>query len=102
MLSLDMFTNQRELMDSWAATGLTERQFRNILEGTICQRPARPSDKEEAEPVNKGLLDYLLYQYREETEELGETLWAGYNALTHWATHALKHPALKRRRKPMT
>lgn len=99
MLSLDMFTNQRELMDSWAATGLTERQFRNILEGTICQRPARPSDKDDAEPVNKGLLDYLLYQYREETEELGETLWAGYNALTHWATHTLETPRAKKTQK---
>ena len=99
MLSLDMFTNQRELMDSWAATGLTERQFRNILEGTICQRPARPSDKEDAEPVNKGLLDYLLYQYREESEELGATLWAGYNALTHWATHTLETPRAKKTQK---
>ena len=99
MLSLDMFTNQRELMDSWAATGLTERQFRDILEGTICQRPARPSDKEEADPVNKGLLDYLLYQYREEAGEMGETLWAGYNALTHWATHTLETPRAKKTQK---
>jgi len=99
MLSLDMFTNQRELMDSWAATGLTERQFRDILEGTICQRPARPSDKEDADPVNKGLLDYLLYQYREEAGELGETLWAGYNALTHWATHTLETPRAKKTQK---
>lgn len=99
MLSLDMFTNQRELMDSWAATGLSERQFRDILEGSICQRPARPSDTEEKETVNKGLLDYLLYQYREETEELGETLWAGYNALTHWATHTLETPRAKKTQK---
>ena len=99
MLSLDMFTNQRELMDSWAATGLSERQFRDILEGSICQRPARPSDTEEKETVNKGLLDYLLYQYREETAELGETLWAGYNALTHWATHTLETPRAKKTQK---
>lgn len=90
VLSLDMFTGQRELMDRWAKIGLSELQFRNILEETICQRPARPSDNPEDKPVNKGLLDYLLYQYRDEREELGETMWTGYNALTHWATHTLE------------
>lgn len=90
VLSLDMFTGQRELMDNWCKTGLSERQFRAILEDTICQRPSRPSDDPDQKPVNKGLLDYLLYQFRDEATELGETLWAGYNALTHWSTHTLE------------
>ena len=24
---------------------------------------------------------------KKETPDLGKTMWAGYNALTHWATH---------------
>ena len=27
---------------------------------------------------------------KEETKELGETMWSGYNALTHWSTHTLE------------
>lgn len=96
VLSLDMFTGQRELMDRWAGTSMSERQFSDILEGTICQRPARPSDSPDEKPVNKGLLDYLLYQYRDEREELGETVWAAYNALTHWATHTMDTPRAKK------
>ena len=99
VLSLDMFTGQRELMDAWAKTSLSENQFREMLEDTICSRPARPSDVEGEKPVNKGLLDYLLYQYRDEAHELGETLWAGYNALTHWATHTLETPRAKNTQK---
>jgi hypothetical protein len=29
----------------------------------------------------------MLERFNEEKRELGSTLWAGYNALTHWATH---------------
>ena len=78
VLSLDMFQNQREQMDRWASLGLSSRQFVDMLSETICKRKARPSDKEEL-PINKSLLNYL-----------GETMWAGYNALTHWSTHTLE------------
>ena len=90
VLSLDMFTNQRELMNRWASIGLTPRAFQNVLEDTLCQRPARPSDKPDEKPINKGLLDYMVNQYHDEALELGETMWAGYNALTHWSTHTLE------------
>ena len=90
VLSLDMFANQRELMDKWASVGLTPRAFQYVLEETICQRPARPSDKPDEKPLNKGLLDYLVNQYHDEAIELGETMWAGYNALTHWSTHTME------------
>ena len=45
--------------------------------------------------MNKGLLDYLVYQFEDEAHELGETVWAGYNALTHWSTHTLDTPRSK-------
>ena len=90
VLSLDMFQNQREQMDRWASLGLTSWAFQNILEETICQRPARPSDKPDEKPINKGLLDYMVNQFADEALELGETMWAGYNALTHWSTHTME------------
>lgn len=90
VLSLDMFANQREQMDKWASVGLTPRAFQHVLEETICQRPARPSDKPDEKPLNKGLLDYMVNQYHDEAIELGETMWAGYNALTHWSTHTME------------
>ena len=89
MLSLDMFQNQRKQMDRWASLRLSSRQFVDVLSMTICKRKARPSDKEEL-PINKSLLNYLGDQFEEETKELGETMWAGYNALTHWSTHTLE------------
>lgn len=89
VLSLDMFQNQREQMDRWARLGLSSRQFVDVLSETICKRKARPSDGEE-QPVNKSLLNYLGDQFEEEAKELGETMWAGYNALTHWSTHTLE------------
>jgi len=89
VLSLDMFQNQREQMDRWASLGLSSRQFVDVLSETICKRKARPSDKEE-QPINKSLLNYLGDQFEEEAKELGETMWAGYNALTHWSTHTLE------------
>ena len=32
-------------------------------------------------------MNYLLDRFEKEQTELGQTMWAGYNALTHWATH---------------
>lgn len=89
VLSLDMFQNQREQMDRWASLGLSSRQFVDVLSETICKRKARPSDGEK-QPINKSLLNYLGDQFEEEAKELGETMWAGYNALTHWSTHTLE------------
>jgi len=37
--------------------------------------------------VNTRLSDYLLYRYEQEQASLGKTIWALYNALTHWSTH---------------
>ena len=32
-------------------------------------------------------LDALMKQYHEERQTLGNTAWAAYNAMTHWASH---------------
>jgi len=84
VVSVDMFTNQREQMDSWAATALSEEQFGQILKETVCFKKTRAGEDEQ---YNKGLYNYLMDQFEKETASLGNTLWAGYNALTHWSTH---------------
>ena len=38
-------------------------------------------------PNSERLFNYLIHRFDEERAELGRTMWAAYNALTHWATH---------------
>ena len=93
VLSLDMFTSQREQLNRWTGASLSLHQFSDILAGTICKREEKASDRfdESDKPaINKGLMDTLCEQYKEEAIELGETMFAGYNALTHWSTHTLE------------
>ena len=33
------------------------------------------------------LNDYLMHRFQQEKESLGNTLYAVYNAVTHWSTH---------------
>ena len=37
--------------------------------------------------MNETLMNTLLYLFDKEKRELGQTMWAAYNALTHWSTH---------------
>jgi hypothetical protein len=93
VLSLDMFTNQRDQLNRWTGAGLSLRQFMDILGDTICKRKEKASDRfdDAVRPaINKGLMDVLCDQYVAESHELGETMFAGYNALTHWSTHTLE------------
>jgi hypothetical protein len=92
VFSLDMFTNQREKMNNWARTGLNSRDFEHILALSICKKeqPKAEMLQTDEPAVNKSLLNLLVEQYHEEAKELGETVWAGYNALTHWSTHTLE------------
>jgi hypothetical protein len=32
-------------------------------------------------------MNNILYLFDKEKKELGQTMWAAYNALTHWSTH---------------
>ena len=91
VFSLDMFTNQREKMNNWARTGLNGRDFEHILATSICKKeqPKAEMLQTDEPAVNKSLLNTLVDQYHVEAKELGETVWAGYNALTHWSTHTL-------------
>jgi hypothetical protein len=89
ILSMAMFEHNRDQMNHWRTINLDPSQWVEIMENTLCKKggagSALSTDKKAR--VNGKLLDYMMYRFREEQRELGSTLWAGYNALTHWATH---------------
>lgn len=88
-IGLAMFDQHRDQMDAWRTIDLDASQWVEIMEQTVCAKgstgAALSSDK--SARVNGKLLDYMVHRFTEEQKELGSTLWAGYNALTHWATH---------------
>jgi hypothetical protein len=86
-MGLEMWQGQRETMDKWRNAKLSQRQFADILKATICHKNTKAAETDERLSVNESRLNWLLERFSEEQRELGETLWAGYNALTHWATH---------------
>jgi hypothetical protein len=88
-LGLHMFMNHKDQMDKWRTIELDPSQWVEILENTVCRKggEAAQLSTDRNARVNGRLLDYLNHRFTEEKRELGPTLWAGYNALTHWATH---------------
>jgi hypothetical protein len=86
-MGLDMWRNNADQMKRWRQTSLTERQFADILKETICYKKTAAAQNDERLAVNEKRLNWLIERYREERPELGETMWAAYNALTHYATH---------------
>jgi len=90
-LGLEMWEGQKEYMQQLRQKRLTMQGFNDFLiksefvkkEGKVA---AANADKE-ALAVNQRKLATLLKLFTDEVPELGETMWAGYNALTHWATH---------------
>jgi len=85
--SLDMWANQREQMRAWQGSRLSDEQFANILKETICAKTGRAVKAGLDAGFNERLMNALLYMFDKEKPELGGTMWAAYNALTHWATH---------------
>ena len=89
ILSMAMFDQHREQMQNWRTIDLHPSQWVEIMEQTLCAKTGAgvslSSDKRAR--VNGKLLDYMTHRFQQESRELGNTLWAGYNALTHWATH---------------
>jgi len=85
--SLDMWTSQRDQMRAWQGSRLSDEQFANILKESICAKTGRAVKAGIDTGVNERLMNALLYLFDKEKPELGGTMWAAYNALTHWATH---------------
>jgi hypothetical protein len=88
-VGLDNWTSNRETMNQWRRTPLSIERFAEFLKDTLCKKNTRVADVTdlaEADRVNTRLLGYLIHQFKAE-QELGETVWTAYNALTHWSTH---------------
>lgn len=85
--SLEMWTEQRDQMRLWTRAKLSDQDFAGLLAETICYKPTRATDAGQGKPVNERRMNNLLYLFNKEKAELGNTMWAAYNALTHWATH---------------
>lgn len=84
---LDMWVNNKEQMDVWKASHCSSFDFQRMLKQTICRKKTKAAQHDEKLAINESKLNWLLERFEEETPELGNTLWAAYNALTHYATH---------------
>ena len=85
--SLEMWTGQRDQMNLWAGAKLSDEQFGEILANSICHKNTRAAEAGQTKPINERLMNNILYLFDKEKRELGQTMWAAYNALTHWSTH---------------
>ena len=86
-IGLEFWNNQKETMLNWRAKDMSLEQFGQILKQTICKKKSKSAELNLTNPVNETKLNYLLDRFEKETPDLGKTMWAGYNALTHWSTH---------------
>ena len=82
-----MWTGQRDKMNLWAGAKFTDEAFAELLAKSICYKSSRAVEAGQGKPVNERLMNNLLYLFDKEKQELGQTMWAAYNALTHWASH---------------
>ena len=86
-IGLEFWNNQKETMLNWRAKDMSLEQFGQILKQTICKKKSKSAELNLTNPINETKMNYLLDRFEKETPDLGNTMWAGYNALTHWATH---------------
>jgi hypothetical protein len=88
VLGLEMWDNQRETMQAYREIGMTEKQFNDVLiDSGMIDKVGKVAANNDELKVNQRKLATLLDLYGKETRELGETMWAAFNALTHWSTH---------------
>lgn len=86
-MGLEMWTGQVDQMNIWRGAKLSDEQFGDILQQTVCFKGGAAAEQGKVKPVNERLFNYLMHQFNAEKAELGQTMWAAYNALTHWSTH---------------
>ena len=88
VLGLEMWDNQRETMQAYREIGMTEKQFNDVLiDSGMIDKVGKVAANNDDLKVNQRKLGTLLDLYGKETRELGQTMWAAFNALTHWSTH---------------
>ena len=87
--TIQMFNENKELMDKMINQKITLDEVAYILAQNIAKKKSGLSrfGIQQKVEVNKKLLDYFLYQFDREKNNLGSTVWNLFNALTHWSTH---------------
>ena len=86
-MGLEFWQNNRDQMQLWRGRAMNSQQFAALLADTICKKNDAAAEAGQGDGLNRRLMNYLLHRFEEEERELGRTMWAGYNALTHWSTH---------------
>ena len=89
-MGLEVWQNNRDQMQLWSGSTMTRDGFAAVLADTICKKKTEAAAAGQGSQVNETLLNRLLHGFQQEREELGSTMWAGYNALTDWSTHTDK------------
>ena len=89
IIGLSTFHANRDLFDRYRTITLRRDEWRDIMEETLCRKTGRGASAttDEQSRINVSLLGQMMGRFDEESQELGETLWTGYNALTAWSTH---------------
>jgi len=84
-----MFNENKDLMNKMINQKVSLEQVAYILSQNIAKKKSGLSrfGIQQKVEVNKKLLDYFLYQFDREQNNLGSTVWNLFNALTHWSTH---------------
>ena len=82
--STKKFFEMEPYFKSMGEKRISRSEVEQTLKETICRRIATKKNKREH---NEKLLGWLLEQFNVEASELGYSMWAFYNTLTHWATH---------------
>jgi len=87
--TIQMFNENKDLMDKMINQKITLDEVAYILAQNIAKKKSGLSrfGIQQKVEVNKKLLDYFLYQFDREKNNLGSTVWNLFNALTHWSTH---------------
>ena len=83
---LDIFMNQKEVYKAWIDTVTNEEEVDKFIRNTICKSYQRSKGSTN---YNKVQTESLLKQMSDESQNLGYTKWALYNAMTHWSTHTV-------------
>tara|TARA_A100001015_G_scaffold15114_1_gene17710 strand:+ start:2375 stop:3394 length:1020 start_codon:yes stop_codon:yes gene_type:complete len=89
-MGLNVWQNNRDQMKRWSGSTMSRDDFANVLAGTICKKKTEAAQAGQGSQVNETLMNRLLHGFQQERQELGNTMWAGYNALTDWSTHTDK------------
>ena len=82
--STEKFFEMEPYFASMNQKGISKVEVEMALKETICKRKATKRNKK---TYNEKLLEWLMGQFYKESNNLGFTMWAFYNTLTHWATH---------------